>query len=150
MLVPQSDYGNRHSTLDDIKHNSICSLPLSFSMCETMSTECEPKKHRYDPSMSRRTRKPPSCTAKQTELQRSSSGENHVSLKELLHEGNEGGKAKENATFEMKKNMSIVARQGEGGKMSGIMSRYTKILSHLIKAKRDTKKRATVKLLLQQ
>ncbi|XP_039131392.1 uncharacterized protein LOC120267774 [Dioscorea cayenensis subsp. rotundata] len=153
MSMPQSDYGNRHSTLDHITKNSICSLLLSFSMCETMSTECEPKKRRYDLSMSRRTRKPFSCTAKETELQKISDGENRVSLKELMNEGNEGGKAKENATFEMKKNMSIVVRQGEageGGKMSGIMSRYTKILSHLIKAKRETKKRANVKLFLQQ
>ncbi|KAJ0966274.1 hypothetical protein J5N97_027412 [Dioscorea zingiberensis] len=124
-----------------------------FSMCETMASEFELKKHRYDPSMSRRTRKPSSCIAKESELQKSSNGFNHVSLKELMNEGEDKEKAEENSGTETKKNLSIVARKSEGGegvKMSGIMSRYAKILNHMIKAKRETKKRTTVKLPLQQ
>nr|XP_010935492.2 uncharacterized protein LOC105055395 [Elaeis guineensis] len=135
-----------------------------------MATECEPtKQRRYDLSMSRRTRKPPTTTSttkssqdEDEDLQKkSNNGFHHVSLKELMKESNgekaesrtgqgngDGMKLMETAA---EKNLPIVRKQGEGiegVKMAGLVSRYAKVLNHLIKVKRSSKKKNVVQFLM--
>lgn len=142
-----------------------------------MASKCEPiKQRRYDPSMSRRTRKPTSTTTTKIsqdegeELQKKSNdGFHRVSLKELLKESK--GEKAENGTTEaesgtvqdnvdgkklmeaaaVEKSLPIVRKQGEGmegAKMAGLVTRYAKVLNHLIKVKRSSKKKNVVQLLM--
>lgn len=135
-----------------------------------MASECEPtKQRRYDPSMSRRTRKPPTTTSTNKSSQdedeepqkKISDGFHHASLKELMKESN--GEKAESRTGQgngdgmklietaAEKNLPIVRKKGEGiegAKMGGLVCRYAKVLNHLIKVKRSSKKKNIVQLLM--
>ncbi|KAJ9158672.1 hypothetical protein P3X46_024236 [Hevea brasiliensis] len=135
-----------------------------------MGSECNPtSKHRYDITMSKRTRKPFNLPeAKVNDHTRSSQEKDQAgdssqrrSLKQLMINGNiniEGTNNKGNPSDESKsklrsslgqhfsdeekQQLQLVTKQKQeimqGAKLKGMMGRYVKVLSHLIKAKRES------------
>ena len=172
-----------------------------------MATGPETIKHRrYDPSMSKRTRKPQvaaeisvnqggelakdsnsihsssvssltcedeplkvsngihhsslrSLDHQDDELQNDSDGIHRSSLKELMNQGNKQKKVADAETDQVeiraamsedKNSLALVPTQGDGmagAKKRGMVNRYVKMLSHLIKVKRESKKKSVVPLL---
>ncbi|KAJ4711719.1 Protein phosphatase Slingshot 1 like [Melia azedarach] len=128
-----------------------------------MRSECNnPSKHRYDITMSKRTRKPLNLEdsyynnpLKGEESYSTKVGEgkeeDRKSLKQLIN-GNEKSKVNtdeesrgknslgEHFTEEEKQLQLVKTQQQnsvEGVKLKGMVNRYVKVLSHLIKMKRD-------------
>lgn len=114
-----------------------------------MGSECNPTKPRFDITMSRRTRKPvlnlddPTSSVDEVE-----EINDQKSLKQLMN-GDETSKKKngdesksrnslgEHFTEEEKQLQLVKLQQQKGVKLKGMVNRYVKVLSHLIKVKRN-------------
>ena len=100
------------------------------------------------------------------DFQNDNSGIHRSSLKELMNQGNGQEKVANTGTdqveniggemraamSEAKSSLALVPMQGDGSagvKKRGMMNRYVKVLSHLIKVKRESKKKSVVPLLKQ-
>ncbi|GFY92118.1 hypothetical protein Acr_08g0005140 [Actinidia rufa] len=108
------------------------------------SDQCNPIKPHYDITLSKRTRKslnpPTESDTLETESPKKCANEeeesDHKSLKELIKERSSLGKH-----FTEETQLQIVVKQREedleGVKFKSLVRRYTRVLSRLIKVKRD-------------
>ncbi|KDP20373.1 hypothetical protein JCGZ_05256 [Jatropha curcas] len=126
-----------------------------------MGSECNPSKHRYDITMSKRTRKPLKSNMPQAHADLRGEDnllakvdEDRKSLKQLINgiannveetkedSENRGRNSLGQHFSEEEKQLQLMRRQNQQGlqavKLKGIMGRYVKVLSHLIKVKRDS------------
>ncbi|KAE8688800.1 VPS54 isoform 1 [Hibiscus syriacus] len=107
-------------------------------------SECNQNKPHYDITLSKRTRKPPSSHPQQPNTNdKESENEDRKSLKQLIN-GDEtgGGTTSLGRHFsEEEQQLQLVKKNHQynnnGVKLKGMMSRYAKVLSHLVKVKRD-------------
>ncbi|XP_044489491.1 uncharacterized protein LOC123213925 [Mangifera indica] len=114
-----------------------------------MGSQCNPTKPRFDITMSRRTRKPifnlddPTSSVDQVE-----EDNDHKSLKQLINRDETSKKKNaeeskgrnslgEHFTEEEKQLQLVKLQQQKGVKLKGMVNRYVKVLSHLIKVNRD-------------
>lgn len=130
-----------------------------------MGSECKPSKFHYDITMSKRTRKPSNVNKEATHVQECESAEENaekvsdgqkendtkksLKLKELI----EGRSLNQHFTEEEENQLQLSIIQQEGGfqrvKLKRMVSRYAKVLSHLIKLKKNPEKPFRKKPLLQ-
>jgi hypothetical protein len=142
-----------------VLYKLITPILLCFShFCTAMGSDCNPSKHHYDITMSKRTRRPikvqdssqistPSPPRKEKEVvdegddQSSHSEDNdRKSLKQLINSRSSLG---QHFTAEEKQLQIVTKKQQEGVqglKLKKLVSRYAKVLSHMIKGGESRKK----------
>ncbi|MBA0753798.1 hypothetical protein Gogos_021875 [Gossypium gossypioides] len=129
-----------------------------------MGSECNQSKPRYDITMSKRTRKAnaiahedlnhsnstfagsyisePRKRDDEQEEEKESENEDRKSLKQLINGDETASTSSLGRRFseEEEQRLQLVKKQqhyGNGVKLKGMMSRYAKVLSHLVKVKRE-------------
>ncbi|RWW81656.1 hypothetical protein BHE74_00009931 [Ensete ventricosum] len=128
-----------------------------------MATRSDPsKQRRFDPSMSRRTRKATDVSQEEPQPEEATDGFRRMSLQELMSEGADQGinsaaaavrklmtdassdqedAAAATSNDEWEKTHLIVPKQG-GVRAHGMLNRYVNVLNNLIKPRRNSKKKA--------
>ncbi|GMI92005.1 hypothetical protein like AT2G31930 [Hibiscus trionum] len=110
-----------------------------------MGSECNQSKPHYDITLSKRTRKPLNNPQQPNTNGKDSDNEDRKSLKQLINGDETGGATATSLPLgrhfsDEEQHLQLVKKNqpfNNGVKLKGMMSRYAKVLSHLVKVKRE-------------